>query len=252
MTELVTIDGFPLTGDTREGVWKRLGEIEGWFSSPDVKRNRAPRPRGPGSFRTKVEYDNRLITYNGRVTSKNHGYLHQAAGRITALGHTGPVKMLVSGHGPGQWATVDLRGSIVPTFPTDTRMEFQIPLEAIDPFKYGESHAHSGSLGSPFDVFQRGTVPAWPVVTVSGSIPNGYELTLNGRLVSVNRPVVSGSPHTVDMATGILRVGGSVARGGFEYSELLSIEPGLSQNFYSVAKNTGSGTVTVRHYDTYI
>jgi len=211
-----------------------------------------PRPRADGDFESQIDYEPRLITFTGRVVSSNHGYLHQAAGILAALPFRGKKKFLVDGHGPTQWATVDPRGKVSTTFPTDTRLEFQIPLEAIDPFKYGESYSPSGAVGAGFDVFHRGTVPALPVVTVAGSLPGGYELSLGGRLVSVSRAVTSGSPHTVDMATGILRVGGSVARGGFEYSELLSVDPGLPQNFYSVARTTGSGTVTVRFSDTYI
>ena len=251
MAELVTLDGFPLSGATRDGTWK-INSLVGWRERPNVKRNNESRVTGDGSFRSPVFYENRLITINGRLMSRNHDYLHQAEGIINALGHRGGAKLLVQGHGPTQWATVDPRDSPDLTIVTDKFMQFQIPLEAIDPFKYGESYSPSGAVGTGFDVFHRGTVPALPVVTVAGSLPGGYELSLGGRLVSVSRAVNSGSPHTVDMATGILRVGGSVARGGFEYSELLSVDPGLPQNFYSVARTTGSGTVKVRFSDTYI
>ncbi|NKG22202.1 hypothetical protein [Paeniglutamicibacter terrestris] len=164
------------------------------------------------------------------------------------------MKLLVAGHGATQWAMVDPRpGSEVDTeFLTENMLRFQIPLEAIDPFKYGEARSFSAAVGEGFDVYQRGTVPAIATVTVTGSLPGGYELLLGGRLVTVERAVTSGSPHVVDMRTGILRVGGAVDRGGIVYSELFKIAPGMPQNFYSVARTPGTGTVKVAFNDTYI
>ena len=252
MAELVTIDGFPLTGTTRDGDWKLTDNMPGWWDRPEPKSKGVSRTIADGSFKTPIDYENRLITINGRVKSSNHDYLHQAAGIITSLGFRGGAKLLVDGHGPAQWATVDPRGSATCEFETDTYLRFQIPLEAIDPFKYGEARSFSAAVGEGFDVYQRGTVPAIPTVTVTGSFPGGYELTLGGRLVTVERAVTSGSPHVVDMRTGILRVGGSVDRGGIVYSELFKIAPGMPQNFYTVARTSGTGTVKVAFNDTYI
>lgn len=251
MSELITLDGHPLTGVTRDGIW-RVTELSGWWDRPAPKRGGESRANGDGSYKSKVTYGNRLISITGRVMSKNHEYLHQAQSQLNALGLRGGAKLLVSGHGPAQWATVQPRDDTTAEFMTDKYLRFQIPLDAIDPFKYGESYSPSGAVGSAFDVFQRGTVEAFPVVTVSGSLPGGYELTLGGRLVSVTRAVTSGSPHTLDMRTGILRVGGSVARGGISYSELFSVKPGMPQSFYSLPITSGSGTVAVRYSDTFI
>lgn len=245
--ELITLDGYPLTGVTRDGVWKRLGELEGWFDSPDPKRVNAPRTRGDGNFRTQIDYEPRLITFNGRVISKNHDYLHQAAGILAALPFRGEKKFLVRGHGPTQWATVDPRGKVAITFPTDTRMEFQIPLEAIDPFKYGESYTVAGSSSTPAALFHRGKVPAWPVVTVTGTAADGYTLALNGKSVVVTQSLVSGSPHTIDFKTGILRAGGSVVRGGLSTANFSPVNPGLPQNMTITA-----GLFTAKYSDTYI
>lgn len=252
MGELITLDGFPLTGTTRDGEWKRLGNLPGWWDRPGIKSRGESRSVGDGSFKTPIEYGNRLITINGRVISSNHDYLHQAAGIITSLGLRGGAKLLVDGHGPAQWALVDPRDEVTCEFETDTYLRFQIPLEAIDPFKYGEAQSFSGAVGAAFDVYHRGTVPALPVITVTGSLPGGYELTLGGRLVSVTRAVTTGVAHTLDMRTGILRVGGSVARGGISYSELFKIAPGMPQSLYSLPITTGSGTVKAAFNDTYI
>ncbi|WP_404291543.1 hypothetical protein [Glutamicibacter arilaitensis] len=210
-----------------------------------MKRNSEPRTAGDGSHKTPVYYENRLVTINGRLFTKNHEYLHQAEGILNALGHRGGAKLLVEGHGPTQWATVDPRGTPEFTAVTGTFLQFQIPLEAIDPFKYGESYEITGSGSSYPSLFHRGTVPAWPVVTVTGS--GSYTLNING-LVSVTQPLVSGVAHTIDYRTGILRAGGSVVRGGFSTANFQPIKPGLAQTMWI----TGNANVTVRYNDTYI
>lgn len=244
--ELITLDGFPLTGPHRDGEWKRLGSMPGWWDRPEPKSRGRSRAFGDGSFETPIEYDNRLITINGRVTSRNHDYLHQAAGIIPALGFRGGVKLLVRGHGPTQWATVYPRGSATCEFETDTYLRFQIPLEAIDPFKYGEIYSVASSGGSAA-LYHRGTVPAWPVVTASGAAVGGYTLTFGGRTVVVTTPLVSGTPHTVDYRTGILRVGGSVNRGGLSTAGFRPVQPGLPQTM-----SISAGSFVAAFADTYI
>jgi len=249
--ELVTLDGFPLSGVTRDGIWK-INSLPGWNQRPPVKRNRESRTSGDGSFKTPVFYENRLITINGRLFTKNHDYLHQAEDMLNALGHRGGVKLLVEGHGPTQWATVDPRDSPDLTAVTGNFLQFQIPLEAIDPFKYGESYAVTGNTTDAASLFHRGTVSAWPVVTVSASSSSGYTLTLNGRQVVVTRAIASSSPHEIDFRTGILRVGGSVVTGGLSTANFSPINPGMPQNM-SISTGSGSyGSITVRYSDTYI
>lgn len=247
MGELVTLDGQPLSGVTRDGVWTVQTPMDGWFNRPSPKTRSEPRSIGDGGYRTPVEYGSRQITVQGLVESRNHDYLHQAVERINAAGFRGNVKLLVKGHGATQWATVDPRpGAQVDTeFLTDQLLRYSIPLEAIDPFKYGESYEITGSASSYPSLFHRGTVPAWPVVTVTGS--GTYTLNING-LVSITQPLVSGVPHTLDYRTGILRAGGSVVRGGFSTANFQPIRPGLPQNMWI----TGNANVTVRYSDTFI
>lgn len=251
MGELVTLDGFPLSGVTRDGIWK-INSLPGWNQRPPVKRNRESRTSGDGSFKTPVFYENRLITINGRLFTKNHDYLHQAEDMLNALGHRGGVKLLVEGHGPTQWATVDPRDSPDLTAVTGNFLQFQIPLEAIDPFKYGESYAVTGNTSDAASLYHRGTVPAWPVVTVTGSSAGGYNLWLKGRVVTVTAPLTS-TPHVIDYRTGIVRVGGAVARGVLSNSQFEPVGSGLPQNMTATAR-TGGGVVnfTARYNDTYI
>src|SRR5690606_7429585 len=110
----------------------------------------------------------------------------------------------------------------------------------------------SVALGTSVSVFQRGTVPAWPVVTVTGSAPGGYAVSLGGRLVRVTAPLVSGSPHTLDMRTGILRAGGSRVYMGIAEAEYFAVPPGSPRTFVTSINTTGSATVSISLNDTYI
>ncbi|MGO2938565.1 MAG: hypothetical protein ACTICQ_13465 [Glutamicibacter arilaitensis] len=249
--EMILLDGFPLTGPAREGVWKRLGELEGWFDSPDPKRKSVQRENGDGNYPSEIHYESRLITFTGRVTSKNHKYLHEAGNRLVALPGRGGKQFVVKGHGPTQEAIVDPRGKVSITFPTDTRMEFQIPLEAVDPFKYGERRFKSVASGASDTVFHRGTVEAWPSVTVSGSMPDGYTVTIGGQSVSVPMGIPSGATHTIDYRRRRLYVNGSLFMGAFGASNFRSVPPGR-RTTAALAAPSGSGSATFTVYDTYV
>ena len=250
MANLVTLDGHPLTGQQREGSWKVNTPLEGWFGRPQPKSRMEPNVNSDGMQATPVEYGSRLITINGRVISRNHGYLHEASNLISALAFRGGAILQVSGHGPTQWAKVDPRSEVETIFVTDTYLRFQIPLEAPDPFKYGKKRTESFPLGSSGQVMHRGSVPAWPVVTVTGSAPGGYTLTRAGRDVTVTAPLVSGQPHTLDMRTGVLRAGGSRVYGAISTAQYWTVAPGLRQTV--TATGTGTATVRVDVYDTWI
>lgn len=250
--ELISLDGYPLTGVTREGIWKRLGELEGWFDSPDQKRSNESKPRGDGNYQTPINYESRLITFNGRVVSRSHGYLHESAERLASLLFRGGKSFVVQGHGATQWALVDPRGKTSITFPTDTRMEFQIPLEAIDPFKYGEFRKFSASVGADAAVFHRGNAPAFPYVVVSGSMPGGYTLTVAGSSVVVTEPLTSGVSHTVDFRKRRLYKGSTPVRGGLSTASYALVERGQRDTFSITPNSTGTATATMTLYDTYI
>lgn len=251
MSELITLDGHPLTGVTRDGIW-RVTELSGWWDRPAPKRAGESRANGDGSYPTPVQYGNRLISITGRVMSKNHEYLHQAQSQLNALGLRGGAQLLVSGHGPAQWATVQPRGETTAEFMTDKYLRFQIPLEAIDPFKYGEWRKFSASVGTGIAVFHRGNAPAFPRVVVSGSMPGGYTLILAGQQVVVTEPLVSGSPHTIDYRKRRLYKGGSPVRGGLSTASYARVEPGQRDTFSITPGTTGTATATMTLYDTYI
>lgn len=237
-------------GTTREGEWV-TEKLTGWYETPATKGNEEERALADGDYDAQLYYASRMITIDGILFFSNRGLAIQALEALAVASSLASRALIVTDFGLTRFANVKSQG-VDFTPMTTNAIRWQIRLKATDPYKYGEAQSFSGAVGSGFDVYQRGTVPANAVVTVTGSFPGGYELTLGGRLVSVTRAVTSGSPHVLDMRTGILRVGGAVARSGFEYAELFKVQPGIPQNFYSVARTSGSGTVKLAFNDTFI
>lgn len=253
MITQVTVDGRQLSGVDRYGDWA-VSSIEGWFDSPDRKSKDESRPDADGDFDMQEYWEARHVTIDGRLKAKSHDMLHEAENWLKGMLRGGLGTMLVRGHGPDQWASVKLAAGIKckPEPGTDDYLRWQLRLKAPDPFKYGESYAPSTTANAPLDVFHRGNADAWPVVTVTGSMPGGYEVMIDGRLLEVLAPLVSGQPHVISTRTRRITVGGSRVYGVLGISEPLHITPGMAQNFYALPKTSGSATFKVAFYDTYI
>ena len=248
-TKQVLIGGFALHGEDRAGQWV-VEELEGWYEPPAPKGSTSERVNGHGEIDVPDYYGARTPTVSGILFHKGRGVAVSAMERLSAHMTLEAKKLVVTDAGLSRWANAKLAG-LDWTEVTRGTIRFQARFKCVDPFKYGASNSFSAAVGSPVDVFHRGTVPAWPVVTVTGSMPEGYELTLGGQLVEVTKGLASGSTHTIDMRTGILRENGSRVYGSIGIAEYFTVKPGSRQSFYSVAAS-GSGTATVRFNDTYI
>lgn len=238
-----------LHGQDRAGQWV-VEKLTGWYEAPESKGGGEARPLSDGDFGGQSNYGPRMVTVDGVLFHRSRGELVTAMERFNALAKLTAQRLVVTDAGLSRFANVKSLGTSWTPHTLDAS-RFQVRLKSDDSFKYGESHSLSGAVGTPFDVFQRGTFEATPVATVTGSFGSGYDLNLNGRLVTITKSLASGSTHTIDMRTGILRQNGTVVAGGFSYAELLKVKPGMPQNFYAVAPS-GSGNVRLDYYDTYI
>ena len=248
MSKSVTLAGQILHGSDRFGLW-RIHSLEGWKETPSEKSNTEARALADGDYDAEVFYASRLVTVNGRLSAINSESAFMASERLSSLLRA-PSLFSVDQFGMMRWGTAR-RGRIAPGAIRGRHLPFQLELRFNDPYKYGAKVAFSGAVGTAFDVHQRGTTPAWPLITVTGSMPGGYEVMIGGQLIEVTRALTTGNPHTIDTRTGILRVNGAVVVGGLGIAELFRIQPGLPQSVYSVPKTTGTGTVKLDITDTY-
>lgn len=249
-TKQVMLGNQILHGSTREGEWV-TEKITNWYEPPASRGNEEERPLADGDYDAEMFYSKRLPTIDGILFHKGRGDAIQALERLAAKASLSAQALTVTDFGLSRFANVKSLG--LDYTPVTTRaIRWQIRLKANDPYKYGEKKSFSAAVGTPFDVYQRGTVPAWPLITVTGSMPNGYEISLGTQLIQVTRAVTSGSPHTIDTRTGILRVNGAVVAGALGITELFRVQPGLPQSVYALAPFTGTGTVKFDVTDTYI
>lgn len=239
-----------LHGSTREGEWI-TEKITGWYEPPSTKGSEEERALADGDYDAQLYYAARMVTLDGILFHKGRGQAVQSLERLAVAASLNSRKLIVTDFGLSRFANVKSQG-VDFTATTPDAIRWQVRLKATDPYKYGEKVAFSGAAGTAFNVFQRGTVPAWPFITVTGSMPGGYEVMIGGRLIEVTRALTSGNPHTIDTRTGILRVNGAVAINGLGIAELFRVDSGLPQSIYSLSKSTGTGTLKIEVTDTYI
>lgn len=249
MAEDISFNGQILSGHTRVGQWLVDG-LEGWWEPPPTKDEATPRVNGDGGVVGVTYYESRPVTVDGTISASSRDYVLEG---ITALNRaavpSGGKLMIRDGKLP-LWLNARVLG-VDYTWLTQCNVRYQLRLLADDPYKYGDTQSFSTSAGSSVAVSHRGNVPAWPVVTITGSMPGGYSMSLNGRTVKVTQGLSSGKTHTLDMRSGILREDGDRIHGGIDISEYLRINPGKRQTFTASATGSGSGAFSVRVKDTY-
>lgn len=239
-----------LHGQDRAGQWV-VEKLTGWYEAPESKGGGEARPLSDGDFEGQVDYGPRMVTVDGILFHRSRGELVSAMERFNGLAKLTAQKLVVTDAGLSRYANVKSLGTSWTAHTLDAS-RFQVRLKSDDSFKYGESYAAAGSSSSPASLYHRGTVPAWPVVTVTGSgdvQSNGYTLTLNGKTVVVTRPLYASGPHEIDFRTGIVRSGGTVVSGALSTANFSPILPGATQTMTS---SQVRGTFTVRYSDTYI
>lgn len=247
------LDGQILNGSDRLGDWK-TNSLEGWWDSPDPKGEEVERPNADGDFDLEVFYKARYVTITGRLYSQGHAQLHDAMNRFSALVPQRG-RLQVSGHGPTQWADVKRASGLSMVPVTDRFAQWQARLKCPEPRKFGDANTFTVPSGSTYvQIFHWGNSVGYPVIVVAGSMPGGYVLQSSaGAEYRVTTPLVSGSPHTIDMSTGLLMRGGLVVAGGVTRADLWRVPGGSNAtNMRILPITTGTATATVSLLDTYI
>lgn len=251
MSELIQWAGRTLSGHDRFGWWK-VNSIDGWDDSPDSKGETVSIPNGDGEMDLPIYNEARIITVTGRIITKGHEELHAAGAYLTAVMKG---RFQVSGHGPTQWADAKRQGGVKFRTVTDTLATWQLSMKAVDPVKYGDTATVAVPAGTSYvSLFHWGNYASLPTVVVAGSAPGGYEIQSSaGARYQVTKPLVSGTPHTIDMRDGMLQVGGVYMAGIGSRADLWRVPPGSSATTIRVQPlTTGSPSATVYVTDSFI
>ena len=224
-----------------------IESFEGWNDGTESRLTEIPRPQAHGAFDLPVFAEPRVITIEGYCRADSIEKLGWYQSLFTGLLANGDSKrIVVTEFGRTLW--VDVRRASRPRFTPwggQKFADFSISAWAANPRKFGESRTFAGGVAA----YHFGNFAASPIHTVSGT-GSGY--TINGpggKTFTVTQAVTDGNPHTIDMATGFLEVGGVVVTGQVTSADTWAI-PGGGTVTHTL---TGSGlTLSTAVLDTYI
>lgn len=210
------------------------------------------RANAHGNYPERSYREAKTVNLNGFILANRPDQLNHFMDRFNGILAEGrSEKLTVARPWGARWAPASVVSRKTVEVGGMPRATFSLALSLESPERFGAMEPFSGPIGTAFDVYQRGVLEAWPMLTITGSMPGGYEITLGGHLLEITKGIASGQTHTIDTKTGILRSNGAVVVGGLGITELFTVKPGLAQSIYSLPRTTGSGTLKVEVTDTY-
>lgn len=248
--ESIILDGKQLNQIDRNGAWK-VNSIDGWWDPPSIRADDVENPFGDGDIPGEIYYQSRILTIKGRVIAKSHEYLHEAMQMLSTVCYRKYAQLCVSGHGPTLTAAVRLNGRVVLSQRSNKYLQFEIPLLATDPYKYGASRQFVAAPGAVEKPFQRGSVEAWPEMTVTGNMPDGYTIRFAGGDVSVPNGIISGTTDRIEYRSRRLYRNGEFAMGVFGLTGFRPCLVGVRHSLELIPVS-GSGQVAMKLNDTYL
>lgn len=245
----VIVRGRPDDGETT-GLFVAPDGFTGWDDGAEVRRDAIVRPGAHGEFDVPSFLGARVVGVDGWALAAHQEELGLQRSIITGMGATGGrIKLNVEHQGENLWAwarigaKTQFRDAGVRRGRVRARWLWQ--MVCADPRKYGAADRYA----SGEEALNRGNFPATPVFTVSGDRPGGY--TINGpagRSVVVTRPLVAGIPHTYDMRTRQLSVGGVVVFGGVAQASRWGV-PGGGGVVHTVTPGLNLSTLVINTYN---
>lgn len=231
-----------------------LDKLEGWFSGVDVRRNEVPRPQAFGSFSTPGYGSSRVVSVSGLCYATSADQLNYFGDTLTGLlgsGAEGTVLVDMP------WGTTTAVGRLASAPQFDVLVwgeiaSYQIQFWCPNPRKFGETRTF-GPSGTSVSAYQFGNFPASPVLTLGGTMTGGYTVTgPSGKTFQVDTNVTPTDIHTIDLATGILRIDNTIVTGHTLSADTWTVPPGPGVTHTLTPVSGTAGTITVTLRDTYI
>ncbi|MFJ4168390.1 hypothetical protein ACIPY3_02655 [Paenarthrobacter sp. NPDC089714] len=241
-------------GTTPELVLKPRG-FKGWTDGVDMRLDDSAIPNQHGSYDRQAYRSARVVSLDSYALTDSNAKLQQIGERVTGLlsgGELGRIEVVQNGE--TRWA--DCRLASKTKFEEIARdtAEVQVQVWCPDPRKFGDVWTYTATVGGGVvpGVRHFGNAEATPQFVVAGDMPGGYRLTFRGENFHVIWPLVSGQPHTIDYADGQLWVGGVRIHGGLGITNTPTLPGGVVTALGVVPLTTGTGTATLKLFDTYI
>lgn len=206
------------------------------------------RTNADGALDTPTYKEPRIVNIKGYALASQPEQLESLRSKFLSVGES---TLVVQRPWGTQWAPkakiVERRFDEIGGLP---RAKFLLALKFPDPLKFGNQEDVSLNVGQSKPIFHRGTEPAWPMVTVTGSMTGGYTVTLRGQKVTVPTGIFAGETHRIDYRTRRLYINGQLSMGLFGADSFVPVLPGPRQDV-SLSAPSGSGTAVVVVTDTY-
>lgn len=239
-------------GEGSHGFFIDEDGLEGWEDTPAVRLDTIARVAADGDFPSaSINYEARILTLSGLCLARSAGELGVLRDRLTGLPR-GSTRTSVTSYGVTTSADSTIAGATrFKTVVPGSIARYQISRRFPDPRKYGNTRTLGP--GSSVAAFHYGNAAAAPRIIVSGSDSSGYTITgPNGRRYRVTLALTSGSPHTIDMSTGLLTVSSTVRTGVTPQANIWRVPPGQSVTHSVAGASGGSVSMQVTVTDTYL
>lgn len=221
--------------------------LKGLVDGVSIRGERTDRPTSDGEYPSLMYLTARTGSIKGLIHATSPFDYEKAKRMLSAIPFRTPT--ILTAHTAIGELWIRARRAEAPDFNDlvyGRTAEYQVSWLAQDPRWYGEARKYpGGSVG----VFHRGNYEAIPIIEVTGSRPSGYTVQSQGHEFVVTRALASGQTHRIDMSTGWLYVNGALQTSGVGAADTFTIPPGPVVN---VAVSGGSGSMTVKLYDTYV
>lgn len=274
-------DGFTaaLNSQAADGaVWAET--IAGWYGTPEPKVDLVERVSGDGAHAVPDEavlYAARVVTIGAVASGAGRDAVNALMESVNVLAHRN-VRIAVADGGGETWAEGYLSTSWAENaYPGHQRGE--ITVVCTDPRRYGAARMAyivpdgDGGGGLLYDegagyillpiefygeapsanaatVSNSGTSAAHPAIIVRGDFPDGVTINHGGGQLAYPAPIGAGAPLVLDGLTRTATVRGVDVTRALTSRDFPAIPPGGSVTLSVLA--SGTGTVTVESFDTYI
>lgn len=225
--------------------------LTGWFAGMQLRRLETPRPTAHGAFDAPGFLPARVVAIEGTILARTEMERDRRVDQLAGLLADGQSGRLSVQEDAGRvtWADVRLASCQIDRHPSGLEADFQVQFWSPDPRRYGDVNEFTAGQV----LFHRGTVPAFPEVTVTGPFPNGYTISYRGRQFVVTAALASGAQHVIDMRTGWVKTpAGAVIQGAVSRAETLTVPPGLQTAAVTITGANGTGSLLVKVTDTFI
>lgn len=248
MRHQLSLGGLVFDGGVNISTPYTLATLSG-IGGVGVKRDTVDRESAHGRFPAPGFLDVRTISWSGLIlTDTPYEQDHAIRALAGQAGLAEPTRFVSQGAAT-YWVDVERAEIPDPEILVYGKIaSYRCRVEAPGSLLYGETHTYAGTS---VQAYHYGNAPAVPDITVTGSMPSGYQVGgPGGAQFIVSAALTSGVTHRLDFTNGWLFRDGVLVQGAVTRAQVFTIPPGAPSTV-SLTPVSGSGAMTVKVTDTF-